>query len=151
MTDPTVALDRSGIAPFRAEVFLPFDRARSVGGSVEASANALVVTARGERFELAPGSTTIALGGHNGERVVVEGEIATGSPRAGERVYLQCPDHSLLAHLAAHGPPELRARAAQLSRKGRTVSRRWRIFLIVDRSPRSSSAPPCSTCFSMRW
>jgi Zn-dependent protease with chaperone function len=131
MTDPTTAYDRSGIAVFRAEVFLPFDRARSVGGWVETSANTLVVTARGERFELAPGSTTITLGGHNGERVVVESEIATGSPRAGERLYLQCPDHSLLAHLAAHGPPELRARAAQLSRKGRAVSRRWLIFLIV--------------------
>ena len=131
MTDPTVALDRSGIASFRAEVFLPFDSARSVGGWVETSATALVVTARGERFELAPESTAIALGGHNGERVIVECEIATGSPRAGERVYLQSPDHSLLAYLAADGPPELRARAAQLSSKGRAVSRRWRIFLIA--------------------
>jgi len=131
MTDPTTAHDRSGIAVFRAEVFLPFDRARSVGGWVEASETALVVTARGERFELALGSAAIALGGHNGERVIVEGEIPTGSPRAGERVYLQCLDHSLLAHLAAHGPPELRARAARLSRKGRAVSRRWRIFLIA--------------------
>jgi len=131
MADPTIALDRSGIVAFRAEVFLPFDRTRSTGGSLEAAANALVVTARGERLELAPGSATIALGGHNAERVVVEGVVAAGSPRAGERVYLQCPDHAPLARIAAHGPPELRSRAALLSRKGRTASRRWRIFFIA--------------------
>jgi len=116
MTDPTTAYDRSGVAAYRAEVFLPFDRSRSVGGWVEASATALVVTAGGERLELAPGSTAIALGGHNGERVVVEGDVAAGSPRAGERVYLQCPDLSLLAHLATHGPPELRTNAARVYR-----------------------------------
>jgi Zn-dependent protease with chaperone function len=131
MADPTFAHDRSGIAVFRAEVFLPFDRARSVGGWVETSENVLVVTAGGERLELAPGSTAIALGGHNSERVVVEGDVAAGSPRAGEHAYLQCPDLSLLAHLAAHGPPELRASAARLARKGRAVSRRWRIFLVA--------------------
>jgi beta-barrel assembly-enhancing protease len=131
MADPTASPDRPGIAVFRAEVFLPFDRARGVTGTVEASATALVVTAAGERLELAPGSATLALGGHNGERVVVEGEVADGSPRAGERVYLQCPDHSLLAYLAAHGLPEMRAGAARLSRKGRAASRRWRMLFIT--------------------
>ena len=131
MAELTTAHDRSGSAAFLAEVFLPFDRARSVGGWVEVSTNALVVTAGGERLELTPGLTAIALGGHNGERVILESEIATGSPRAGEQLYLQCPDHSFLTHLAAHGPLELRARAAQLSRKGRAVSRRWRFFIIA--------------------
>jgi predicted Zn-dependent protease len=98
---------------------------------VEASATALAATAAGERLELAPGSATLALGGHDGERLVVEGEIAAGSPSAGERVYLQCPDPALLAHLAAHGPPELRAPAARLSRRRLAVSRRWRLFLIA--------------------
>lgn len=98
---------------------------------METSANTLVVVAGGERLELAPGSIAIALGGHNGERVVVEGEIPAGSPRAGERVYLQCPDHSLLEHLAARGPSELRARAARLSRRGQAISRRWRMFFIA--------------------
>ena len=116
---------------FRAEVFLPFDRARGVTGTVEASATTLVVTAAGERLELAPGSATLALGGHNGERAVVQGEVAAGSTRAGERVYLQCPDHSLLVYLAAHGLPEMRAGAARLSRKGRAVSRRWRMLFVA--------------------
>lgn len=131
MTDPTASRDRTEIASFHAEVFLPFDPAQFVAGKVEVAATALVVTAAGERLELAPGSTTVALGGHNGERVAVEGEVAPGSPRAGARVYLQCLDHSLLAHLAGHGPPVLRANAARLSRQGQSLSRRWRIFFIA--------------------
>jgi predicted Zn-dependent protease len=116
---------------FRAEVFLPFDRARSVTGWVEVAATALNVTAGGERFGLAPGSATLALGGHNGERVILEGEVAADLPRAGGRVYLQCPDFAFLAYLAAHGPQELRADAAQLSRRNLAVSRRWRTALIA--------------------
>lgn len=123
--------DHRGSAPFNAEVFLPFDPARPVAGVVQTTATTLVVTVAGERLELETGSTSLALGGHNGERVVVEGAVGPGSPRAGERVYLQCPDRSLLALLAGHGPPDVRAGARRLLRSGRAVSRRWRVLLIA--------------------
>jgi Zn-dependent protease with chaperone function len=131
MANQAVTHEQRGGASFGAEVFLPFDRARPVAGSVAVSATALQVPAGGEQLELAAGSATLALGGHNGERVVVEGAVAPGSPRAGERVYLQCRDHALLALLAAQGPPELRATAARLLRSGRALVRRWRIFGIA--------------------
>lgn len=131
MANRAPAYDRGESASFRVEVYLPFNPTRPVSGSLEAHPAALVVTAAGERFELAPGPTAFALGGHNRERVVVEGAIAAGSPRAGERVYLQCPDPSLLLHLATNGPAELRAAAARLSRSGKAVTRRWRLLLIA--------------------
>jgi Zn-dependent protease with chaperone function len=129
MPDQTAARDAGGIATFAVEAYRPFDIARPVAGTLQASATALVLTAAGERLELAPASVTLALGGHNRERVVIEGEVAAGSRRAGERVYLQVPDQAILAHLAAHGLPALRPGAARLLRRGRAVSRRWRTLL----------------------
>ena len=98
---------------------------------MEAFTTGVVVTAAGERLELAAGTATLALGGHNGERVIVEGQIAGGSPRAGQRIYLQCPDPAFLAHLAARGPSRLRADAARLARQGRALARRWRVLLLA--------------------
>lgn len=132
MTDQSAARDSPGTTAFRAEVYLPFDPARPVEGTVEAAASALVLAAAGERLEIAPAAVTLALGGHNRERVVLEGAVAAGSPRAGERVYLQCPDPAFLAHLADRGPVELRADAARLLRRGRASSRRWRYFLVAS-------------------
>ena len=74
------------------------------------------------------GPASLALGGHNGEFAVIEGDIAGGAPRAGEHVYLQCPDRRSLRA----SPDMVRRSCARTQRgspgRGRR-SRRWRIAL----------------------
>ena len=83
MEDLAAAGARDGSGSFPAEVYLPFDSAHPAAGTVAVTGAALVVTARGERFDIAPGSTRFSLGGHNAARLIVEGAVGGVSPRAG--------------------------------------------------------------------
>jgi Zn-dependent protease with chaperone function len=115
-------------AGFPATVFPGGDAVRQISATVLDTPERLVLEVDGAVLALDPAQVALSLAGHNDSRVAIEAHLAPGSWRGGEQIYAQVDGAAFLAHLAAHGPPPLRAAAESLQRKRRASSRRWRLL-----------------------
>ena len=124
-------LDRTaeGAARFAATVFTGGGSTSQISATVLVSPERLLLEVDDASLLLDPAQVSLSLAGHNDSRVAIEARLAPGGWRGEERIYAQVDGAAFLAHLAAHGPPPLRAAAKSLHGRRRASSRRWRLLV----------------------